>query len=110
MATRDGSIAQCPNCESWITTRDLTGRVKNVSGRVMVPVECSECHVPLNLNYTVTQWDRVRSHVGAVEKRRREEIGRTVEAFRRVDLAVVDTVADIAPFWLASQAPRGGET
>ena len=106
MSTRDGSIAQCPNCETWITTRDLTGRVKNVSGRVMVPVECSECHVPLNLNYTALQWDRVREHVGAVARKERERIGRIVEAFRRVDLEVVDSVGDILPFWEASRPPK----
>lgn len=107
MTTRDGSIAQCPNCETFITTRDLVGRVKNVSGRILVPVECSECHVPLNLNYTVAQWDRVRDHVSSVAKKRSDEIGRAVAAFRRVDLAVVDTVGDILPFWEASRPPKG---
>lgn len=110
MTGRDGSIAQCPNCESFITTRDLTGRVKNVSGRVMVPVECPECRVPLNLNYTAAQWDRVRDHVSSVAKKESDRIGRIVAAFRLVDLAVVDTVGDIEPFWSIGPVPKEGAT
>lgn len=99
MNVREQSIAECPTCSSLITTAHLTGRVKSMAGAVMVPVECRTCGLALSLRYTPHQWGVITDHVRRQATEERERIGRTVAEFRRVDLAVVDSVEDILPFW-----------
>lgn len=98
---RDRLLSECPQCEGPIGLNNVTGRPKQIGQRVDVYVECHDCGKPFVLKFTAPQWAIVVDHLDNADRREAERIGRKVAEFRRVDLAIVDCVEDIAPFWVA---------
>lgn len=93
-------LLDCLQCEAAVTLDNVLERPRKVGNIVFVRAACPRCSVAYRMQYTPPQWEQLMSTTPKELQVLAVEIGKTVAAFRLVDLANVETVADIEPFWV----------